>query len=57
LQTEGDYETVLSVFNPLDGWLSSKKTMVEILYEIGPITIDDGSTVTDKVNAGKGKVA
>ena len=50
LQTEGTYDVVMSVFNPLDGWVSSKATTVEVLSSIGPIVIDDFLIVSDYVS-------
>lgn len=42
---------MMSAWNPIDGWLSSKPTTVEVLERIGPITIDDGGKITDAVSA------
>jgi len=48
-QSEGMYEAVVSVFNPLDGWVSSRLMKIEVLEEAGPISIEDGPIITDKV--------
>ncbi len=40
----------MSVFNPIDGWVSSKKTTVEVISSIGPIVIDDFLIVSDYVS-------
>lgn len=45
--SEGIYDVVVSTWNPLDGWMSSKPTKMEVLEQIGPITIDDFLIVTD----------
>lgn len=49
--TEGTFDVVVSVWNPLDGWISSVVTTVEVLERIGPIHIDDFLIVTDHVRA------
>ena len=41
----------MSAWNPLDGWISSKPTLVEVLSTIGPITIDDFSIINDAVRS------
>ena len=46
---------VVSAWNPIDGWMSSRKTQMEVLARIGPITIDDKLIVTDKVKTGRRK--
>ena len=45
--TEGTYDVVMSGFNPVDGWFSSKPTKVEVLSRVGPITIDDFLILSD----------
>ncbi len=50
-QTEGTYETVVSACNPLDGCVSSKMAIVEVLETVGPIILEDGVTVTDMVSS------
>ena len=47
--TEAVYDVVVSAWNPLDGWISSQVTQVEVLERIGPIHIDDYLIVTDHV--------
>ena len=48
-QTEDTYDLVLSVWNPIDGWVSSQKTTIEVLERVGPITIDDFRILSDYV--------
>lgn len=53
----------MSAWNPIDNWVSSKPTQLEVLERVGPITIDDFLIVSDSnetkdfnirlVNAGK----
>ena len=50
LQTEDTYDLLLSVWNPLMGWVSSKPTVVEVLERVGPITIDDFRILSDYVS-------
>jgi len=50
LQTEDVYNVVVSVWNPIDGWVSSKPTQVEVLSSIGPIQINDYQIINDVVN-------
>lgn len=45
--TEGTYDVVMSGFNPVDGWFSSKPSKVEVLSRVGPITIDDFLILSD----------
>ena len=49
-QTEDTYDLLLSVWNPLMGWVSSKPTVVEVLERVGPITIDDFRILSDYVS-------
>ena len=39
----------MSAWNPIDGWVSSKPSKMEILARVGPITIDDYLIVSDNV--------
>ena len=39
----------MSAWNPVDDWFSAKKTRVEVLSRIGPITIDDFLILSDWV--------
>ena len=39
----------MSAWNPIDGWVSSKPSKLEILARVGPITIDDYLIVSDSV--------
>lgn len=48
-QQEGTYDVVLSAWNPLDNWLSSRSTRVEVLEKVGPVHIDDKLVVSDMV--------
>ena len=48
-QTEATYDVVMSAWNPIDGWVSSKPSKMEILARVGPITIDDYLIVSDNV--------
>ena len=49
LQTEATYDVVMSAWNPIDGWVSSKPSQMEVLARVGPITIDDYLIVSDSV--------
>ena len=49
-QTEDTYTVTLSAWNPIDSWVSSKPTLMEVLSSIGPITINDFSVINDAVN-------
>ena len=49
LQTEATYDVVMSAWNPIDGWVSSKPSKMEVLARVGPITIDDYLIVSDSV--------
>lgn len=48
--SEGTYQVVASVWNPLDGWKSSQEATIKILERFGPVYIDDYSIVTDHVS-------
>ena len=39
----------MSAWNPIDGWISSKPSKMEVLARVGPITIDDYLIVSDNV--------
>ena len=39
----------MSAWNPIDGWVSSKPSQMEVLARVGPITIDDYLIVSDSV--------
>ena len=41
---------VASVWNPIDGWVSSKSTKVEVIEKVGPFYLDDFGVVSDAVN-------
>ena len=45
--TEDTYDLLLSVWNPMMGWMSSKPTVIEVLERVGPITIDDFRILSD----------
>ncbi len=51
MQTEGTYLVVMSVWNPINDWISTKPTKFEVLEGIGPITISDHLITTDKVQS------
>ena len=51
LQTEATYDVVMSAWNPIDGWVSSKPSEMEVLARVGPITIDDYLIVSDNVRS------
>ena len=40
----------MSAWNPIDGWVSSKPSKMEVLARVGPITIDDYLIVSDSVS-------
>jgi hypothetical protein len=40
----------MSAWNPIDGWMSSKPTQVEVLERVGPIQIDDYLILSDMVS-------
>ena len=48
LQSEGEYEGAIAIYNPLDGWMVSETFEVQVLETIGPIEISDGSAITEK---------
>ena len=39
----------MSAWNPIDGWVSSKPSKLEVLARVGPIKIDDYLIVSDNV--------
>ena len=45
--SEGTYEVMMSVWNPLDGFKHSQPTVIKVMERIGPIWIDDFQRVTD----------
>lgn len=49
-QSEGTYDVIMSTWNPLDGFLNSVETTIQVMERIGPIYIDDYQIVTDHVS-------
>ena len=47
--SEGTYDVMVSVWNPLDGFRHSAPTVIKVMERIGPIWIDDFQMVTDHV--------
>ena len=45
--SEGTYDVLVSVWNPLDGFRHSAPTQIKVMERIGPIWIDDFQQVTD----------
>ena len=44
---EGEYEGIISAYNPINGWMSSKSFKLAVSEPIGPISISDGTLITD----------
>ena len=49
MQNEGTYDTTVSGWNELDGWVASDKVTFEVLAMAGPIEIDDFAIIRDVV--------
>ena len=49
MQDEGTYDTIVSGWNELDGWVASDKVTFEVLAMAGPIEIDDFAIIRDVV--------
>ena len=53
--SEGTYDVMVSVWNPLDGFRHSAPTVIKVMERIGPIWIDDFQMVTDHVRKRKNR--
>ena len=57
LQEEGEYEGIISAYNPINGWMSSDVFKLAVSEPIGPISISDGTVITDMVSIGYSKIS
>ena len=40
-------EGIISAYNPINGWMSSKSFKLAVSEPIGPISVSDGTLITD----------